>query len=421
MKPEKYPLAPVHWFLGQALLPEHFQAQEGGLRQELLLLLRQQSMPFWGVGHIAWDKGELVEGRFSLRQLTLLLRDGTLIDIPGNAPAPPNLNLPEKAGSRVSIYLHLKSEPEPVALDGALAKAGVKRRVHALRLSTSEHSETADTVFQLAEFKKSLKDVWSLSEDFHPPLLRVTGLPFLAPLLEELGELVNKLKALLHKDIELNSLANANRKVIDARECLRQLYRFEALLANLGENYQAHPFELFRALHELYIEVCMLHDTSPDALVALYAHDNLAGSFKRLVEAVRYHVQQVRTPPNYIAFKRKEGLQVCTLHGVEEQLRKARGLYLLLQKPNPALQLELKGLKLASVKRLKQVHTLSTQGIGFSHVDKLPFRTPFSSDVEFYELTEGKEWDHAVQEGVLAFEHLPELEQVRAFFFWSTE
>jgi type VI secretion system protein ImpJ len=417
----KYQTARVHWRMGQALLPEHFQSQESSLREELRLRLSLQPYPLRGVGGLEWDAFQLRNGIVSLRQLTLLLPDGTLIDVPGNTQPPPNFPLASAGTTPTALYLHLgESKPERVEVAGQPEEDGVERVVQHVFLSSSDQSDTASPVFKLAVFRKEpAGNAWSLSEDYLPPLLRVGGSPFFEPVLKRIDSLVNTLRQVLLEDLRVNYLVGES--LLAARECLKGLYRFEALRANLEHDYQAHPFELFRALHELYIELCMLRNTTPEEKVQRYEHEDLAGCFHALLEDCRRKVEGARSEITYLPFQRKEGVQVCDVRKEEKRLREARRLYLLLQKRSPAIRLELSGLKLASVMRLPVVHQFAMQGIPFRRVDKLPFQHPFSAEVEFHVLGDGQEWDHAMNEGALAFLHRPELEEVRAFLFWSRE
>ena len=69
MKTVKNQTARVHWRMGQALLPEHFYAQESSLREEALVRARLSPLPFFGVGALKWDAFQLVRGIVSLEEL----------------------------------------------------------------------------------------------------------------------------------------------------------------------------------------------------------------------------------------------------------------------------------------------------------------------------------------------------------------
>jgi type VI secretion system protein ImpJ len=406
----------VHWKIGQALLPEHFQTQESSLREDLMLRLRLLPMPFWGVGGLRWDNFQLLKGVLSLRELTLLLPDGTLVDIPSNtAPASFNLNI--TGAVRTPVYLHLQGRDQVVVpeQEGESAEDVVERLVQNITLSSAPYTDAALQSFKLAEFEKAVDGTWAPVGSFIPPLLRVSGSPLFEPMLQRIRSLAATLHQVLLDEIQVNYLAGKN--LLAARECLKGLYRFQALLANLDKDYHPHPFEVFRSLHELYIEVCTMRETPP-AGVECYEHEQLGACFQALLDQLESQVQLARTATPYVPFTRQEGIHVCV---VPEVARKARRVYWLLQKPSVGAKLDLAGVKLASESRLAAVHQFALPGLPFRRLDNPPFHHPFTSEVEFYMLPEGEEWDHVVREARLAFFHRPELEQVRAFLYWRDE
>jgi type VI secretion system protein ImpJ len=418
VKTVKHQTARVHWRIGQALLPEHFQAQESSLREDLALRLRMLPMPFWGVGSLQWDNQQLRRGILSIQQLTLLLEDGTLVDIPGNT-TPADFNLNTTSGVHASVYLHLHRQDTAQALSedsDAPPDDRVERLVQEVTLNTQPYFKTAQS-FHLGDFTKAPKDgTWAATEDFLPETLRVGDSPFFEPLLRRIRSLVTRLQQLLLNEIQVNYLAN--KSMLAARECLKGLYRFQALLTNLENDYHPHPFELFRALHELYIEVCMMRETPPAPKVERYDHRKLGPCFNALLDQLESQVQLARTTTPYVPFELREGMQVCEL---PKAARNARHVYWLLQKPGISTQLKLEGVKLACTSRLSMVHQFAMPGIPYHHIDSPPFHHSFTAEVEFFELPPGEEWDHVRSEGWLAFFHRPELEKVRAFLFWREE
>jgi len=85
--------------MGQALLPEHFYAQEQSIREEVALHFRMQAAPCWGLGTLQWDTFQLLKGIVSIDEMTLFLQSGALVDIPGNT-APAFLKREDKNESR---------------------------------------------------------------------------------------------------------------------------------------------------------------------------------------------------------------------------------------------------------------------------------------------------------------------------------
>ncbi len=424
MKTAKYQTARVYWSMGQALLPEHFRAQESSLHEEFILRMSLLPMPFSGVARLQWNSFQFLKGIVSIEELTLVLPDdGALLDIPGNT-APATFDLKTAGASRTPLYLHLKGpEGEQHVLSDAAddQRNGidvVERRVHHITLSSDRVAPDAThtITFKLAEFEKTPDGTWAPVEGFLPQLVRLSGSPFFAPTLKRIRHLAETLKEQLLEEIQVSYLGGES--LMSARECLKGLYRFGVLLANMEKDYQPHPYEVFRALHELYIDVCMLRGANPDPKVALYQHAALGECFQALLKELEFHILRSRTATPYIPFTRKEGQHVCAL---PEAARKARRVYWLMQKPSVGARMDLDGLKLASEARLSVVHQLALRGIPFQRIENPPFHHPFSSEVEFYALAAGEEWDHAVREGKLAFFHRPKMESVRTFLYWRDE
>src|SRR5256885_277608 len=103
-------LARVRWELGQTLLPEHFQAQEGALLQESALRFRLHGLPAYGIAALRWNENLLREGVVSILSATLVMPSGQLLEVPHNAAATSlNLNIP--GSNTVTAYLHLLATP----------------------------------------------------------------------------------------------------------------------------------------------------------------------------------------------------------------------------------------------------------------------------------------------------------------------
>ena len=179
--------ARVHWHIGQALLPEHFYAQESGLREELNLRFRMNPAPFWGLGSLKWDSFQILEGIISIQEMTLVMPSGVLIDIPGNTGSV-SFNLNTAGSSRAEVYLHLQGGFDISRDDGmsAMNEDSVERVVQKVKLSTIPYSDTAVQSFKLCEFEKSVEGVWSPVASYVPPMVRVGTSPFTDGILKRL-------------------------------------------------------------------------------------------------------------------------------------------------------------------------------------------------------------------------------------------
>jgi type VI secretion system protein ImpJ len=129
-------------------------------------------------------------------------------------------------------------------------------------------------------------------------------------------------------------------------------------------------------------------------------------------------MQLVRTLPPYLPFELVDNIYQVKL---PDEIRQATNVYLLAQKDRIITQLSLDELKLAGFSRLPVVHKMALQGIPFKKVEHPSFQHSFGAEVEFYQLREGEEWDHALNETTVAFYNRPELRGTTFYIFWRIE
>lgn len=404
----------VYWHMGQALLPEHFYAQEQSLREELGVHFNVRAAPAWGVSRLVWDEFSLRKGTISLHELTVLLRSGVLIDVPGNT-SPAQLDLSVAGVTRAQVYLHLQSDHETVKerSDAAADSGDIERIVQRITLSTKAYSDTSAEVFALAQLACGADGAWELVSDFCPPLSQIGEEPFFRGVLARMDGVSKALRELLKKELSENYLAAEGQA--SAKQCLRGLYGFEAFLLDIQSGIRPHPYAVFRALRELYLDVCMFRQVHPDKLGHAYDHENIAPCIGVLLDELEQQAQIVRAELPYVEFYPLDGRQECTF---DSRLRRAKDVYFLVQKPSVALQLDLRRVKLASESRIQAVHQRALRGIPFERLDSPPFVHGLASTVEFYALRPGEEWDYAVSEGKVVLFDSPQLQGCRLYLYW---
>lgn len=412
MKKVPYQTSLVHWHLGQALLPEHFQAEEQALRGELDLRLRMQAAPAWGLGSLQWDEFQLTKGILEVEEMTLILRSGTLVDIPGNT-APAALSLVDADVTCTSVYLHLGAEPRTVSVGhGGAAGEGIQRSQQQVTLAIEPYAERAVESFKLAELDCDPSGRWSLRKDYLPPLLRIGDSPFFADQLRGARDAAEAVKQALARDIQEQFLSSEIQT--SARQCLRGVLSFQHLLSDLDQGIHPHPYELFRALRALYTEVCVYQGADPAPDLA-YRHEALAECFGALLSRLWERAKAPGDAAPYIPFIKQGGTLECALAG---EITRARDLYFLIQKPQVSTRLDLGGVKLASPSRLHTVHEHALRGVPFERIGSPPFHHGLSANVEFFVLSPGREWDDAVREGKLMLFDVPELAACRLYLYW---
>ena len=205
-----------------------------------------------------------------------------------------------------------------------------------------------------------------------------------------LHAVVRTLRQVLSSEIQDNYLAADNVQVA-AKQCLRGLFAFQAMLVDLGGEIHHHPYDLFASLRALYLEVCVFRDVQPTAIERPYAHEDLAGSFDSLLAGIEEQVQINKQKIPYTEFVRRGGMLVSTL---AKDMKRAKEVFLLVQKPQVSTTLDLSRVKLASESRIHTVYERALRGDPVPPARReLPFHHGLSATVDFYAIAPGQEWD----------------------------
>jgi type VI secretion system protein ImpJ len=401
--------------MGQALLPEHFYAQERSLSEEQFLRWRTLAVPQVGLATLELNQFQLREGVVVVESMVLFLPSGLVIDIPGNTDAPAPFPLKGPGGVNVPVFLHLISRPRILGSErtGTPDEESIERVVQCVELSTREEpEETAGQVFELAHFKQSPEGAWTLDPTFIPECVQVE-LPFFDTHLARMRVAVDTLQSIVAEDVQQNFLSSET--FLSSKQCLRGIFEFRSLLADIdAADVNAHPYVLYGALRRFYVDLCIYRDFTPrNDLV--YRHAALGEVFALLEREIEEHLDRTRRERPYEPFREEDGMQVCTL---TVAAKKARDVYLMVEKPSVSAIVDASGLKLASKSRVQVVRVHSLRGILIERIQSPPFRHGFSAQMEFYRLQPGPEWDYAVTEGKVGFQPSSELRSLRTFLFW---
>jgi type VI secretion system protein ImpJ len=283
-------------------------------------------------------------------------------------------------------------------------------------LSTNATSDTGAQSFKIAEFDCRPDGVWVLNPGFIPPLLLIGTSPFFESIRLRMDSMLRTLRQALLSEVQENYLAASSNAA--GRIALRGLFSLQALLVDLKSGVRIHPYELFSALRSLYIDVCVHRDVLPGEIEKPYRHDDIAGSFEVILERLEEQAQISRQSIPYTEFARKDGLLRCELG---KDIRRAKDVFLLVQKPQVTGKIDLARVKLASESRIDLVYERSLRGIPFQSLENPPFQHGLANTVDFYSITPGQEWDYAVREGTVVFFDAPALTGCRFYLYWRSE
>ena len=434
-RPSYEKLALHSWEMGQVLHPAQFGAQEEALLAHVGLRAQLSGLPSHGVALLRWNEAQLTSGDLSISAFTVVLPSGLLIDYPGNAVLTTRkLSLPAKAEGPVRIYLHLRRERRP---DGArdlppyeADAPEIRRAIYQVEISRESEIEIENEQESLLLAELQFRDgVWALAP-YVPPLLRLGSgaTPFLRDTLTQLGAAIGGFESELVKRAA-DSVAGAE-QLSEVRRVLISVYRVQAVLADHGygaatQSVARHPYHLFAALRDFYLEAVVLQGRSLEAWPLRYQHEDLRGCFEQLARGLARGLSVPTVVSPRLAFQRDEYWFFAG--PFPEELRTANQVFLLLERApqapvtSDAAEPALDDIKLASRLRVEEVYTKALEGVPRRPIPSLGFAQTFGNRAKVFQLdSRSREWSHAVAEGALCFAVLPGLENFSAALFWQS-
>lgn len=402
--------------MGQALLPEHLYAQEESLLADSALRFSLRGIPNYGLYELRWNEALLTEGMLSLEMMTLIMPSGLLLALKKNAQVTA-LNLNLSGVSVVPVYLHVRGLPEntdePNIGRQTVERDNISCWGWSLALSTEqEHQDTLES-FYLAEFKKQPNGSWELSQDYIPPLIGIGKVPFLK---QDLVNITHKLEA-YHYQLtqEITAIYLSGFSLVNAKQCQRRVVQILRFLANLSAEISPHPYEVYEHLKNFYVELCFYQNSDPQFAITPYRHEQLAVVFSEIIPPLLSELKFSQTRSPYLPLKSIDGIIQTNL---PKEIREAKEVYLLVQKGQISKNVNIEGLKVAAVNRIAELHKFYLQGISTERVIRPPFQHSFGPEVDIYRLSEGEEWDHALNSLTLGFYDDPKFAEEKFFLYW---
>ncbi|MCH2205679.1 MAG: type VI secretion system baseplate subunit TssK [Lentisphaerales bacterium] len=407
----------VHWQLGQPLLPDHFVTQEEALLADAEYRFRLGGLPHHGVAEMEWRTSLLDDEVLSLSKLTIKTPSGLLLAIPGNAKLASPLNLQAVGSTRVQVYCHVTKINE-VGSDmqestNANEKDLVSRSIYELHLSSEAGFQGSFESIKIAEFTKNVETSWELSESFVPPLLMIGQSPFLQ---KPLKELAMQLDVFRERLINETASTISAENMLAAKACLQRVFGMQRLLLNLNNQINLHPYIVYERFLEFYASVCTYQNSPPEMVSkAIYQHDDLAEIFNKVISQLLGEMKSGKSRVPYLPFEYTNGRYTCDL---PQEVREATSIYLLIQKKHIQSKFNISNVKLSSPSRSPLVHKLALPGVPFKSISQLPFQHSFGSEVDFYEVNLGEEWDYVLKELSVVFYLPTETEEMTPYIYW---
>jgi len=301
----------VLWGEGMFLRPQHFQQQ--ALYSDCAVAVAQHSLQrySWGLQQAKLDTSVLTNGLVRADELNVVFRDGTRFEAPGHEPLPlsRDLNDVPQAGVEAILFACLPNlDPyggnTAVNPDAPVSRPARYRSArqniadlytHALEadLTTLEldvrlmfHMENRDG-YDSVPIARLLKDAtgqWRLDENWLPPLVAVSGAPWLTRMLRRLLDiLLVKSTALAgsHREQSKNVVGYGTADIASFW-MLHTVNHCFARLNHLSHAEPLHPEELYLELAGFLGELLTFSHAYNLSNVPPYRHEQLSETFTEL-------------------------------------------------------------------------------------------------------------------------------------------
>jgi len=401
----------VLWGEGLFLRPQHFQQQDQYHEARLNRTVQAMHPYLWGVRHLVWDEDAIKAGRLRLEQLSLIFRDGEIIDAPYSTPLPTPVDL-HAIPSNVQDITWYAALPSLAPGGGNAAPIGTRysQADHevadlytqsvttpvsflksAVRLISDLEPLGAFECIPVIRLRRAVTSGFERDTSFIPPSLSIASAPALKSMLDRLME------ALQAKVQSLQGhMREPSRNVIEFRSgdvssfwLLHTVSTSAATLMHYLRTPELHPERLFETL--LTLSGALMTYSKQYSLVHLpsYQHDDPAACFTALNDIIRDLLDTVIST-RYFAIALAEEKPSYHLGKLDSgKIDQRTTLYLAISAALPALELvEIVPLrvKVGAPDDVEKCVLSAMPGVKITHAPQVPAAIPVQPDTYYFAL-----------------------------------
>lgn len=410
----------VHWHEGMFLRQHHFLTEHRQMLRLTQLDGKWNLHHGWGLRSIDLNTDALGNFRFSVSSLQARLRDGTLIEVPGDGPLP-ELDLKPALESNRKVTVHLgvpvlkSGQPnvsETGAVDGARyflvtqpyedENLGVNpqdltfRKLN-LKLLLSTQNLAGYETLPIARIEKSerAEATPQLDTAYIPPILacdawKPLAIGILQNVYDRVGRKLEKLAGqAVSRNMSLDSQTPGDALIFAQ---LRELNESYAMLTNLAFVEGVHPLAAYHELCRLVGQLSIFSLTRRPPPLPRYNHDDLAGCFSQ-VKNYLDDLLDIVPEPDYQE-------RPFVGHGLRMQvaiertwLDQSAQMYIGVQSPLEPdacadLMMRQLDMKVGSSDRVEMIYKMGDVGLRFSHVaaSTMPQSLPRPQGLTYFQI-----------------------------------
>lgn len=392
------------------LQPQHMQQQERYSDYVRHLAMTSTCAYAWGFAQIEVDTAALALGKLSLLRAVGMFPDGTAFDMPTVDPLPEPIDIP------------VDMRDEDIVLSLPLRRSGgretdveffedlVRHKVKEVEVADSNTSNDRTALLQVGNLQtrfmrtSDVTNAWAslsvariverrsdnqivLDRQKLPPLLAVSGHSVTAAFVEELlGLLRQRGDALAGRVTQMGGGGVA--EIADFL-LLQTVNRYEPLFSHLTRTAMLHPQKFFEYALALAGDLATFRDARRANLNCIYVHDDLALSFRPLMEDLRRSLSMVleQSAIRIDLHDRKFGVRVAVISDVELQRNAVFVLAVKASIPGEALRARFPTqVKIGPVEKIRDLVNLQLPGVVLQALQVAPRQIPFHTGTCYFEL-----------------------------------
>jgi len=430
----------IVWNEGMLLTPHHFQ-QWDNYNEELLNSRLRAMMPFeYGVLDLQINREAVANGNFQITNCTVVLSDGLLINVPDTEAVPDlrpvgNHFHPEKEKLGVHLAIPAKKIGEAnyqangakaninlrFLQEGAFVKdetSGMNEQPVALaksnlRIIFDDELRDGFTAIKIAELERTPTGQLKISEEYIPPILKVSASVWLANMLRQLVEiLITKSGSLGEQRRQRNaSLADFTTSEVAIFWLLHTINNSIPTMAHYFRSPLLHPEKLYLEMAQLVGQLMTFATEFHPKDIVKYDHDDLYFTFSNL-SAVLKELLETVIPSRCVPIPLEKTRDTLYVGRVEDaRLLKEAGFYLAVRSQMPESKL-IEGVprvvKIASRDVIDSVIGSALPGVVLTHANPPPAPIPARVGFRYFMLdTIGPYWNGIQGSKVIAI-YVPE-------------
>jgi len=420
----------VIWTEGMFLQPQHFQQHDRHWEHQWRQRLQQAVAYAWGFTALSLDDASLTLGKVGLAAAQGLLPDGTAFSAPGGDATPAALDIPPDARNEIVVLAVTLQRPGVVETDAEQAAGAMGPRFTTAEVNVGDSNSQLDrdAALQIGRLNLRLmlqRDVGEgyatlgvarvverradnrvvLDASYVPPLLHAPAHPVLDGYVRELCGLLNQRGEALAARLAAPGRGGVG-EIADFL-LLEAVNRNQALFNHLRVVSVLHPERLYSECLSLAGDLATFRDSRRPAAYADYLHDDLAASFRPVIEDLRQSLSMVmeQTAIPIELQDRAYGVRVALIPDVGLQRTATFVLAVSAQLPGDALRARFPTqVKIGPVERIRDLVNLQLPGVSLRPLPVAPRQIPYHAGHNYFELeTRGNElWKQLETSGGLA-------------------